>query len=54
MNENKNKYGCHKRDACGSGGNIVLIDMPNLSKGIYNLIINKENTVKSFKFNIIE
>ena len=20
MNENKNKYGCHKRDACGSGG----------------------------------
>ena len=39
---------------CKPMGNTVLLDLLNLSKGIYNLIINKENTFKSIKFNIIE
>jgi len=26
MNENKNKYGCHKRDACGSGENNEILN----------------------------
>jgi len=35
MNENKNKYGCHKLDACGSGVYLLIVLLQALQNYFY-------------------